>query len=445
MPWLGEIQRIRIPSLAAFGVYLAALWQFWGLFTNRWIGRLAFAALLGSAYVLDYFSIGRGYGMATAFALLATAAALQTSDDRPGWGCVAVWSGALAALSNLSLLYYYNAVLLIVLFLLRRQSLAYLFAPRVERIGRRRQLSAETHHHGAIKRRGVLVGRHTFRGRHGPLAGQIRSVPRQPFLSVAINPDGDRPRAGGHRPGSGGNHLADLAAASSRSIVAFCTLIVVGQIYAGHYLAHVQFPVERAAMYFIPLFVLQIAYVADGTPLRWLRLGLSGLLVAYTVTAAWSLNLTHMAICKTMADIPALIQDLAHAHEKNGHPVELCMSDGAKWQVWYYAELAAKVPENERLQEFAMFRANRLAVSLRDALWTPDRRGSDVHRHDHASVPLGDDYPPAWFPHDTVLVREYPVSHWRLYSKIGEAARATRTSCGWRPTLPMGTPAWEML
>ena len=79
------------------------------------------------------------------------------------------------------------------------------------------------------------------------------------------------------------------------------------------------------------------------------------MLLAYSVTAAWGLNRTHMCISTVMADIPALIQDLTRIHQKNSQPVELCMSDGTKWQVWYYAELAAKVPENERLQERECF------------------------------------------------------------------------------------------
>ncbi len=420
LPWLGEIQRIRVPSLAAFGVYLAALWQLRGSFTNRWIGRLAFAALLVNAYVLDYFSIGRGYGMATAFALLATAAALQTSDDRPGWGCVAVWSGALAALSNLSLLYYYNAVLLIVLFLLRRQSLAYLFAlassalvvgasylPKVIIMGQSNGAVfwwGGTHFVGdtvlSLVKCVLYHGSPFYPWPSTPTELVLAPIVTALALAAIIWLIWQRRRAG--------------------LIVAFCTLIVVGQIYAGHYLAHVQFPVERAAMYFIPLFVLQIAYVADGTPLRWLRLGSSGLLVAYTVTAAWSLNLTHMSISKTMADIPAMIQDLARAHKKTGHPVELCMSDGTKWQVWYYGELAAKVPENERVQEFGCFARIGWLYVYETHCGLPAEAGRLFTATTTHLFLSGDDDPPTWFPHDTVLAREYPVSHWRLYSKTGQ-------------------------
>ena len=68
-------------------------------------------------------------------------------------------------------------------------------------------------------------------------------------------------------------------------------------------------------MYFIPLFVLQLAYFADGSSRRWLRVGLSGLLLAYSVTAACGLNLTHVCVSKVMADIPALIQDLSDIHK----------------------------------------------------------------------------------------------------------------------------------
>ncbi|MGD1018435.1 MAG: hypothetical protein ABSA12_03865, partial [Verrucomicrobiia bacterium] len=72
-----EIQRIRIPSLLAFGVFLCAIWRIRQQFTRRLVGRLAFVALLSNAFVLDYFSDSRGYGLAMAFATLSLAALLE--------------------------------------------------------------------------------------------------------------------------------------------------------------------------------------------------------------------------------------------------------------------------------------------------------------------------------------------------------------------------------
>ncbi|MGD1020951.1 MAG: tetratricopeptide repeat protein, partial [Verrucomicrobiia bacterium] len=202
--------------------------------------------------------------------------------------------------------------------------------------------------------------------------------------------------------------------------ISFCLLAIVAMIYVGHYLFHILFPIERAAMYFFPLFVLQLAHLADGTAVRWLRRGLSVLLLAYTVTAAWGLNRTHMCISTVMADIPALIQDLTRIHQKNSQPVELCMSDGTKWQVWYYAELATQVPESERLQDHECFARIDWLYVYEAHCGLPAEKGRLFTATTTHLFLSSDDYPPTWFLHDTALVREYPVSHWRLYSRTEE-------------------------
>ena len=66
----------------------------------------------------------------------------------------------------------------------------------------------------------------------------------------------------------------------------------------------------------------------------------------------------------------------------------LCLSDGTKWQVWYYAELAAKMPEHERLRELECFAQIDWLYIFETHCGRAGRRGSAVHRRDHASVPV---------------------------------------------------------
>jgi tetratricopeptide (TPR) repeat protein len=415
-----EILRIRIPSLLSFGIFLWGIWQIRQQFTRRLVGRLAFVALLSNAFVLDYFGVSRGYGLAMAFTMLSLAALLKAGKGKEGWAFRAVWWAALAVVSNFAMLPWYVAILLIGLFLMRHESysrLAWLassalvlgvfYWPRV-----------------------IVMHRHNllyFGGNGGFVSDTVVSLvkcmfyegsPFYPFSSSRLEVWLARAVVG----------LVIVSAIGlfwrrdTRGLrVCVCLFAIVAMIFAGHMLLRVRFPVERGAMYFIPLFVLQIAYFADGTPRRWLRRGLSGLLLAYSVTSAWGLNLTHVCVSKVMADIPALIQDLERIHRDDNTPIVLCLSDGTKWQVWYYAEIAARLPEDERLQErmcygqidWLHFFETHCGLALEKG---PLSTAATTHL-----FLSSDDYPPIWLPHQTELVKEYPVSHWRLYARVGEA------------------------
>ncbi len=414
-----EIQRIRIPSVLSFGVFLYAIWRIRQQFTRRLVGRLAFFALLSNAFVLDYFSVSRGYGLAMAFATLSLAGLFEAGEGKSGWAFLAVWSAALAVVSNFSFLFLYLAILLIALFLLRRESIARLF-----------WVASSALMLGAFYLpRLIVMERHNllyFGGTSGFVSDTVVSLvkcmfyegsPFYPFSSSRL----EVALAWAVVGLVVGSAIGLFWSRDRRGLrICFCLLAMVAMILTGHSLLRVRFPIERAAMYFIPPFVLQIACLADRAPLRWLRLALSGLLLACSVAAAWGVNLTHMCISKVMADIPALVRDLTLSHERENKPVVLCVSDGTKWQVWYYAELATKTPETERLQDHGCF-------ARIDWLYVYEPHCGGPTKEGRLSTPVttdlflsGDDYPPTWFLHDTVFMREYPVSHWRLYSKIEE-------------------------
>jgi tetratricopeptide (TPR) repeat protein len=418
--WLNEILRIRIPSLLSFGIFLWAIWRIRQRFTTPLVGRLTLVALLSNAFVLDYFGVSRGYGLAMAFAAVSLAALFRAEDGKSGWVFLAVWSAALAVLSNMSFLYFFLAILLITLSL-----------PRYQSFSRPFWLASSALVLGAFyaPRLAVMQRHHLlyFGGNSGFVSDTVASLvkcmfyegsPFYPFPTTRFEI-----MLAWTIVGLAVFSATGLYCRRDRRGMQFsaCLLAIVLMIYGGYYLMHIPFPVERAAVYFIPLFILQIACLADGTSIRWLRVSVSGLLLALSVTAAWGLNLTHMCISKVMADIPALIQDLAQIHQRTNKPVVLCLSDGTKWQVWYYAELATKTPENERLQASDCFAHFDWLHIYEPHCGLPPNEGRLSTPATTDLFLSSDDDPPTWFPHRTVLVREYPVSHWRLYSNIEEA------------------------
>jgi tetratricopeptide (TPR) repeat protein len=414
-----EIQRIRIPNLLSFGIFLWAIWRISRQFTRRLVGLLAFIALLCNAFVLDYFSVSRSYGLAMAFTTLGLASVLEVSAGKENWAFLAVWSAALAVVSNFSFLYLFVAVLLTCLFLLRHGSLWRLFwlacsAPVVGVFYLPRFMVLLRHKlffFGGTK--GLISDTvmslvQCMRYRGGPSG--VPSSPLEVVLAWTA---------------------VGLVIASTIGIVSnrdrrglsicSCLWATVALISANHYVFGMNFPIERVAMYFFPLFVLQAACLVDCTHHRWVRFGFSGLLVAYSVAAAWGLNLSHMCVSDVMADIPALIQDLARTHQASQQPVVLCLSDGTKWQAWYYAELATKVPENERLKDRKCYARIDWLCIYEPHCGQPINEGRmSTFTTTHLLLSRDDD-PPTWFPHQTVLLREYPVSHWRLYGRVEDA------------------------
>jgi hypothetical protein len=121
------------------------------------------------------------------------------------------------------------------------------------------------------------------------------------------------------------------------------TLSVLGALVAvlctaAHELRGVKYPVERAALYLVPLVSLVIGIVAARSRLRWLRLLLWGVVLAFTGVGLQGANLSHTLTWRENADIPSVLLALQKVHQQTGQDVLLAMSDGTKWPVWYYAE-----------------------------------------------------------------------------------------------------------
>ena len=72
-----ELQMIRIPSLLALGLYEWAAWRITKRLQSNLLSTVTFAALLANAFVLDYFGLSRGYGLAMAFTLWSLSALLD--------------------------------------------------------------------------------------------------------------------------------------------------------------------------------------------------------------------------------------------------------------------------------------------------------------------------------------------------------------------------------
>jgi hypothetical protein len=107
---------------------------------------------------------------------------------------------------------------------------------------------------------------------------------------------------------------------------------------AVHRLWGVKYPEERAALYLVPLVILAVGVVAALSRLRWLRLLLWGLLLAFTGVGLQGANLSHTLTWRACADVPSVLLALREVHQQTGQDVTLAFGTGMRWTIWYYAE-----------------------------------------------------------------------------------------------------------
>jgi hypothetical protein len=105
---------LRSGSVLAFGIYVAAIAAL--VHRVRWPFRfLGLSIALLNPYVLDFFSLARGYALAMAFVASSAAFAVSYSErPRSGAALGAVGCAALAVLANFTSVLYFGAVILVI-------------------------------------------------------------------------------------------------------------------------------------------------------------------------------------------------------------------------------------------------------------------------------------------------------------------------------------------
>ena len=100
---------IRMPSLLGHLIYLFFSWKLVKMWTNKsWLILCGFLIINCNPFLLEFFSLGRGYGLANAFMMMSIyymGLYFKTNKKGAAWG---MYGGAfLAVLSNFTMLNYY--------------------------------------------------------------------------------------------------------------------------------------------------------------------------------------------------------------------------------------------------------------------------------------------------------------------------------------------------
>lgn len=426
---------VRLPSVLAVGLYLWAAWHITAPLRPRWLSGLALLALCAHAYLLDFFSIGRGYGLALAFQMLSLYLffrALVAARNRGKylyWCVGAVWAASFSVLSIVAFLNYYFAIwaccFLVIYWYGRSQDR--IFSPATIQAGIRNSLhlvyNAALLGIFYLPRVLILNMNHCFSA--GGSAGFVQSTVQslvQVHFYLRPPPDqwlfflallvwiasllvsfflASRYAKTGKEPMTAAGIYVSLMLAIMATFH-FLLFHITGTLY----------PVMRAALCFFPLFVLQIACFA-AIPHWATRILGSAILVGAVLIGASGANLRRTQTYNCSAQHPAVIDDLAAIHQATGQPIVLGVWDRLKYTLWWYAEHRlglAQEPNPEGIHDGLMRRYGWLTI------YTLHYGGYRLYAEDTTHVLLDlEESSPNDIPRKLTPINDYPTADIRLY------------------------------
>jgi len=324
----------RLPNVAAHALYLAASLALARRVRSGAAMLAGFALLNLNPFLLDFFSLARGYGLA----LACTLAGLWCLAE--GWETAACACLAVATLANLAFLHGLAAVFgVCVLLALSRKRVLPLLGPALVTLGllawvlppmRRLQQAGQFYFGGFHSFWGDTVGSLTqtllYRDTRSVLSGALALLAGVVVALLAV--------AARRAAKARGDRLQDTP--SLVFLLVLCIPALTTTLL--HAVAGSRFLLERTALLFVPLFAVAVqeGAAAAGPRLRAVLLVVFVLLLGNTVRAG---NLRSTLSWRYDADVKEVVRLLTEEHRRTGRPIHLVMSWPFKFPFYYYAKV----------------------------------------------------------------------------------------------------------
>ncbi len=113
---------LRLPNVLAFGLYLYSCFTVFKKFNNIWLLLLGSSILLFNPFIIDFFSLARGYGLSLAFMMMSILFLLKINFNNPTYKdfmihlVLSLFFSSLSVYSNLGMINYHIAILAIWIF-----------------------------------------------------------------------------------------------------------------------------------------------------------------------------------------------------------------------------------------------------------------------------------------------------------------------------------------
>jgi hypothetical protein len=272
----------RLPNVLAFVVYLFFAYKITTGFMSVRSGVVTFLLLILNPFLLDFFSLARGYGISMAclagsvYYLLV----LFRENFHPRYSLLSLGWAAMAVLANLSMLNYYLALACVLgiygLLIFRKEFVRNFLVIIILTIGLALII---------WKPVSVLMksGRLYYGGNTGFYQDTLVSLAKYTMYS---------PEVSGIILISLNVFLAlfvisvllsfrkDQANDNPRNIMLALLLLSAGSVILQHFLFSNLYLIDRAALFFYPLAILTLCISIDQIKYRWLSFAVSGVLIA---------------------------------------------------------------------------------------------------------------------------------------------------------------------
>lgn len=317
----GELS-LRLPNLLAHAAYLLATYAIARRCGSRIVAVAGFVLLNANPFLLDFFSLARGYGLGLAFLALSLAEATAAWRNPSGGGRRrrALWLAVPAVLSNLSFLNYYLA-LLATFWLQHLHRTGRLVPGRAARRAVLDQVVLLVLTAGFMIHQLWRGGKLYYGGTQGLWADTASSLIRGTLYGL-------EPPAWTGGAIALGLLLLALGAVQGRrdGLVAGSLLLVtlaLASLWLQHQLLGVRYLQGRTALLFLPLVATLALAVLDRAARQALlapagRLLAAGAAGALLLVAGRTANLTHTFDWPQDADTRQLVADLGDLHEATG-------------------------------------------------------------------------------------------------------------------------------
>ena len=303
---------LRLPNLLAHGIYLICVLLLLRRLEHPLLRIAGFVLLNLNPFLLDFFFLARGYGLALAFLILSLYLLTRAYEEKqqqgfPRYLYLAVAAGALAVLANFAFLNYYLPLLLASAWLLlsdaslRRFSRGHLSQAVALFSAGGFFLALVLYKIIRLQRSGQLY----FGGHEGFVSDTVGSLVRCSLYSGSSTATTETVLSTILSCLFAGLLLLSLSLCFLRREVPLCTLFslilasAVTLPILQHHLVSALFPIERAALYYLPLYAVTLLFAFDSlgrlSRHHWQKLMILLLPVAMAAVLTW-----HFFLCFTL-------------------------------------------------------------------------------------------------------------------------------------------------
>ena len=363
-----EVAAIRLPTLIGLLCYLYAAYRITAMIKTRFLSVLGFVAICTNAFLLDYFGLARGYGMALGFQLLSLCHLINVFCSPPEGSMksmhLAIWFACFAVLSNLAWMYFYGAVCAMLLL--------HIYGSEPGGRLQSRLLRTLTAGQSVIYNallvgvfylpRVILLTEHNelyFGGVNGFVEDTVKSLVRG---AMYIRIEQERGYylflAYGVAFFCGVTAVIALTRwwwgrieegchlVKASGVISAVLLMSVAIIEGMHYFFNVKFIIERAATGLLAVGICHLVMFGVSVKRLW-RVVMVGLLILIVMVGMANLNLNRWSLpgCSQLREFVRWIGD-ARAQNSGRHLI-IGTDSGCNWPMWYYIENILGLTESE--------------------------------------------------------------------------------------------------